>query len=114
MKAVIIFCIVITTCCGYLHPLSDDFIESINKQKTTWKAGRNFNPDIPMQYIIKLMGALPEDKKLPQLEHSLFDVPIPDNFDSRDEWPHCPTIREIRDQGSCGSCWVSVAIAKFP
>lgn len=35
---------------------------------------------------------------------------LPENFDAREQWPHCPTIREIRDQGSCGSCWVSFII----
>lgn len=34
------------------------------------------------------------------------DMELPDNFDSRTQWPNCPTINEIRDQGSCGSCWV--------
>lgn len=33
-------------------------------------------------------------------------VQIPEQFDSRVEWQDCPTISEIRDQGSCGSCWV--------
>lgn len=32
---------------------------------------------------------------------------IPSTFDARERWPDCPTIREIRDQGACGSCWVS-------
>lgn len=32
---------------------------------------------------------------------------LPDEFDSRVRWPNCPTIREIRDQGSCGACWAS-------
>lgn len=32
---------------------------------------------------------------------------LPEEFDAREHWPNCPTIREIRDQGSCGSCWVS-------
>ena len=33
---------------------------------------------------------------------------LPDSFDSREKWGSiCPSTKEIRDQGSCGSCWVS-------
>ena len=32
---------------------------------------------------------------------------LPATFDARDQWKNCPTIWEVRDQGSCGSCWVS-------
>lgn len=35
--------------------------------------------------------------------------PYPDNFDARKHWPNCPTIGEIRDQGTCGSCWVNLS-----
>ncbi|KAJ1367913.1 hypothetical protein KIN20_028941 [Parelaphostrongylus tenuis] len=30
---------------------------------------------------------------------------IPDSFDARVQWPHCPSISYIRDQSQCGSCW---------
>jgi cathepsin B len=48
------------------------------------------------------MGVLPGNaeqvKQLPKIVH---DVPndLPDNFDARDQWPNCPTIKEVRDQG---------------
>ena len=29
----------------------------------------------------------------------------PESFDSREAWPHCASIRQIRDQSQCGSCW---------
>ncbi|VDD77593.1 unnamed protein product [Mesocestoides corti] len=30
---------------------------------------------------------------------------LPKSFDPRTKWPNCKTLFEIRDQGSCGSCW---------
>ncbi|NWH90272.1 CATB protein, partial [Aegithalos caudatus] len=38
------------------------------------------------------------------------NLKLPDNFDARTRWPNCPTISEIRDQGSCGSCWAFGAV----
>ena len=29
----------------------------------------------------------------------------PASFDSRQQWPNCPSISLIRDQSDCGSCW---------
>ncbi|KAI5733648.1 cathepsin B-like precursor [Diaphorina citri] len=37
---------------------------------------------------------------------------LPRNFDAREKWPECPSLRHIADQSNCGSCWaVSVANA---
>ena len=38
---------------------------------------------------------------------------LPDEFDSRTEWPECPSIGEVRDQGACGSCYVRIAYFLF-
>ncbi|KAJ8977456.1 hypothetical protein NQ317_002571 [Molorchus minor] len=96
------------------HPLSDEFIDNINSQQTTWKAGRNFAPNIKMSYIRKLMGVLPDHKNYMTLlgrnQHNVEGVMLPEEFDARVQWPKCPTIREIRDQGSCGSCWAFGAV----
>nr|CAI5838661.1 unnamed protein product [Callosobruchus analis] len=92
--------------------LSDEFIESINRVQSTWTAGRNFHENTDVSYIKKLMGVLPNYKNYmpPVKEHDLEGMEIPDSFDAREQWPHCPTIREIRDQGSCGSCWAFGAV----
>lgn len=107
--------LLVLTCasCEDLHPLSKEFIDAINARGSTWKAGRNFAEDVSMEYIRRLMGVHPDAKyhTLEPLEHDLEGVEVPDSFDARQQWPDCPTIREIRDQGSCGSCWVSGLLA---
>jgi cathepsin B len=42
--------------------------------------------------------------RLPILRHEE-NLEIPETFDARKQWPECKSISEIRDQGSCGSCW---------
>jgi len=44
--------------------------------------------------------------RLPVRSHKIDPASLPDSFDARTQWPNCATIKEIRDQGSCGSCWV--------
>lgn len=43
-----------------------------------------------------------------KIEDPLFvsDEEIPKSFDSRKQWQDCKTIRNIPNQGDCGSCWV--------
>jgi len=97
----------------FIHPLSDDMIHFINfKANTTWKAGRNF-PGRSMWSIKRMMGVLPGGERLPEKAHDLQmlqSVRLPENFDSRKQWPNCPTLKEVRDQGSCGSCWAFAAV----
>jgi len=95
------------------HILSDQFINKINSKQSTWRAGRNFHPATSHNYLKTLMGvAKGAEAHLPPVkEHNLLGAEqIPDSFDPRDKWPGCPTIREIRDQGGCGSCWAFGAV----
>lgn len=112
LKLILLTIFLINDVLSQYHPLSDQFIQEINDSNSTWKAGRNFAEDVSLKYIKKLMGVLPDHQnfRLPELVHNLEDVELPEEFDSRKNWPHCPTIQEIRDQGSCGSCWVNIFV----
>lgn len=117
MKCVLLCVVVLATIAlSYggvtLHPLSDEFINAINSKKTTWKAGRNFDIKTPLHNIKKLLGVLPkkaDGHKLPLKVHNVNIKDVPESFDSREAWPECASIiGDIRDQASCGSCWVEL------
>lgn len=51
-----------------------------------------------------MLGVHPDSKnfRLPEILHGEDVVTdLPENFDSREQWPECPTIGEIRDQVGC-------------
>lgn len=95
-----------------VEPLSDEMINFINSINTTWKAGRNFDENVPFSYIKGLMGVLPDSKKyrLPLHYHEEIPEDLPESFDAREKWSHCDSIHVIRDQSMCGSCWAFGAV----
>jgi cathepsin B len=84
-------------------------INRVNSLKTSWKAGRNFE-NSELARVKHLLGVKRMNgMRLPVLRHeNVGDLPA--EFDSRTQWPKCTTIGQIRDQGSCGSCWAFGAV----
>lgn len=81
-----------------------DYVNSLN---TTWKAAPSPRfAGVSEDYVKGLCGTLlTGGPTLPVKDVKVADD-IPDTFDAREQWPGCSSISDIRDQGSCGSCWV--------
>ena len=91
-----------------------EIAEQVNSMNTTWKATSYAKWEGKSAEEIKVfLGSklkTPEKKQdllSSKVTHQdkLFDTPLPTHFDSRQKWPDCESIREIRDQSKCGSCW---------
>jgi len=109
MKIVLVICAAVAMVAAF--PRKNEFqehIDVVNSAQTTWKAGHNFGADTSMEFVKGLCGALSNPvmraslpvKKFSNLEN------LPESFDAREKWGStCPSTKEVRDQGSCGSCW---------
>ncbi|XP_047024477.1 cathepsin B-like [Helicoverpa zea] len=105
---IVIVCAISTGAHAIQNPFTDNFINQINSRQNSWKAGRNFPLHISIKFIKNLAGTIKDAylPKLPQMKHGAELIgSLPDNFDPREKWPHCPSLNEIRDQGACASCW---------
>ncbi|VDM85200.1 unnamed protein product [Strongylus vulgaris] len=47
-------------------------------------------PKVPRNFLVK-----------PNLNSR--NVSIPESFDARERWPHCESLKTVRDQASCGN-----------
>jgi len=90
---------------------TQELVDHINNGKNSWTAGWNnhFN-GMPLEVVRRTMGVKGLGKAR-GVAPEINVASIPDTFDSRDKWPACPTIFEIRDQAACGSCW-AIAVAE--
>ncbi|CAM4686519.1 unnamed protein product [Leuciscus chuanchicus] len=108
---VVCVCALLSVTCGrpHLSTGSHDMINIINTAQTTWTAGVNFQ-NVASGFLKSLCGTLMNGPRLPDTVKHAADVNLPDSFDPRAEWPYCKSLGQIRDQGSCGSCWAFGAV----
>ena len=72
---------------------------------TTWIA----NEAIPTRDYKQYLGALKGGVKIP-IKSIKVREDLPESFDAAEHWPECPSLKEIRDQSVCGSCWAFGAV----
>ncbi|XP_066251910.1 cathepsin B-like [Euwallacea similis] len=115
LAAFLLFSSVVSWCYAEadLHPLSEEYIAQINNKATTWKAGKNFEVH-DWERVKKIANGVLPSKRL----HTNIDSEnphdesedVPEEFDAREQWSKCDSLKQIRDQSSCGSCWAFAAV----
>jgi len=92
-----------------------ELVQKINSDpKSTWKASIEQGSNIKgasLGEVKALLGVKAGGPRLP--EKTEFEVEfkdVPATFDSRTNWPNCPTMQVVRDQSACGTCWAFGAV----
>jgi cathepsin B len=93
--------------------ITPELVSRINSLTTSWKASsdQGYIANMTRNSIKKILGTkLHGGPKLPSKIYNIKETELPTEFDSRTNWPDCPTIKQIRDQANCGSCWAFGAV----
>lgn len=92
-----------------------ELIDYVNEKQDLWTA--RLQPrfkHMPKKSAWGLMGVNHVRLSVKAKQHLSstkdLDIEIPEAFDSRDNWPDCESIKNVRDQSSCGSCWAFGAV----
>ena len=105
-------------------PTIGEIISNLKNGEQSWTAGENakFSLSKTAADYEHLFGSLeiPSHLQLAQKPQSYYDAmniaddDIPASFDPREQWGDiCPSLLEVRDQASCGSCWAFGAAEAF-
>jgi len=93
-----------------LPEMSAEMIDFINSVQDTWVAGKNdrFYEKDPSMFAMGLGHIFQHKNQLEKLDTKHLinkHTVLPESFDSREKWAQCESIKTVRDQSNCGSCW---------
>eukprot|EP01006_Ploeotia_vitrea_P063314 TRINITY_DN85301_c0_g1_i1.p1 TRINITY_DN85301_c0_g1~~TRINITY_DN85301_c0_g1_i1.p1 ORF type:complete len:324 (-),score=58.85 TRINITY_DN85301_c0_g1_i1:113-1063(-) len=100
MKGLLLLCFV-AVCAGYFN---HELIHHVNEGEHGWKAGENeyfrgWDLKGIMERVTPCKAQVAWQRRNDTMEGA------PASFDSRKAWPKCASMRQIRNQAECGSCW---------
>ena len=102
MKYFSLICLISLIFCAKNLQRAKEISAYVNSLNTTWKATeKSFDTDGYLGTFLR--GQENVIPKKTQFSVSLSD--LPSSFDLRDAYPNCESLKEIRDQSKCGSCW---------
>lgn len=90
-------------------------IDYVNEKQTIWKAKLNskfssYSDEVKygLMGVNHVRNSVKSRQKM--AKSRFLSLSLPTNFDAREQWPNCQSLRNIRDQSSCGSCWAFGAV----
>ncbi|KAG8239954.1 hypothetical protein J437_LFUL019459, partial [Ladona fulva] len=94
---------------------SKALLSHVNSKKSTWKAQSTYMSRLNRNHVKNMLGTRPEKGPLNMKSTSTLvaTMPLPLSFDARTKWLSCPTIKRIRNQGFCGSCWAFASVSSM-
>eukprot|EP00249_Psilotum_nudum_P001050 c13333_g1_i1 orf=153-1205(+) len=92
--------------------LQQSIVDIVNQHPSAgWKAGLNSRfSNSTVSDFKKLLGAYVTILNDENFHNHVPNLELPKNFDAREAWPGCTSLRTILDQGHCGSCWAFGAV----
>uniref|UniRef100_A0A0N4UYS5 Pept_C1 domain-containing protein n=1 Tax=Enterobius vermicularis TaxID=51028 RepID=A0A0N4UYS5_ENTVE len=92
-----------------------ELVDYINQNQNLWRAKLNTKfDDYSDRVKYGLLGVdhvkLSVSARKNLSPTRFYNIYIPENFDARERWPYCGSLKNIRDQSSCGSCWAFGAV----
>ncbi|KAI1710629.1 peptidase family c1 propeptide domain-containing protein [Ditylenchus destructor] len=90
-----------------LHMKGQKLVDYVNQNQKLWTAKLNPKFQAMSENMKRRMMGVKHEKNLEadrqqNAKSSYLDIKLPKNFDARDQWPNCQSLKSISDQSTCG------------